>query len=145
MDSLNIDRIGPGAWYMIHLMSANAKTDTEIEAVHQILRMVENKFFCMKCRDHFSRNMSKFPPPKVNKYDELFIWSVEMHNRVNVLNDKPNVSYRDAMDYYMGPDSVCSGDCGASKPESLTTSETLLKVLTGGESIKFHNSESYTL
>jgi hypothetical protein len=137
MEALNIERIGPGAWYIIHLMSANAKTMVQIEAVHVVLKMISEKFFCIKCRTHFAENMKKFPPPKVNSYSELFIWSVEMHNRVNITNDKPVVSYREALDHYVGRNAECSGDCGAKKPIPIPTSESLLSVLAGGENIKF--------
>lgn len=137
MESLNIDKIGPGAWYLIHLVSVNAKTEAQIMAVHEVFKIVAESFFCLKCRHHFAENMRKYPPPCVNKYNELFIWSVEMHNRVNVLNGKPEIKYREALDYYSGSSAECSGDCGAKPPTSLVVSEQLLAVLSSGDSSKF--------
>lgn len=142
MQDLNIDRIGPGGWYMIHLMCAHAKTEEQIESVHNVLEMISKHFFCLRCRNHFRSNYINFPPPKVNKYDELFIWSVEMHNKVNVLNNKPIIEYREALEQYTGKDSTCTGDCGAKKPESLSMSELLLRVLSSGESSKFRSQRS---
>lgn len=137
MEALNIERVGPGAWYLLHLMAAHAKSEKEIEAVHTIISTLSLWFFCMRCREHFRKNLLDFPPPKVNKHNELFIWTVEIHNRVNVLNDKATVSYREALDYYIGKDSTCSGDCGSKKPASLPVSELLLTVLTAGDNGKF--------
>ena len=142
MQTLNIDVVGPGAWYMIHLMAAHAKTPKQIDAVHEMLKIVAYNFFCVKCRHHFRKNYGIFQPPKVNDYNELFIWTVEMHNKVNEMNDKPIIEYRDALDYYVGKDSSCTGDCGAKKPKSLTTSELLLRVLSSGERSKFQESSS---
>jgi hypothetical protein len=137
MDALNIEKVGPGAWYLIHTIAAHAKSEKEIEAVHVVLSMISNWFFCQKCRKHFKDNYQKFPPPKVNKHNELFIWTVEMHNKVNVENGKPVVGYREALDYYVGKDSTCSGDCGAKKGSSLPVSELINSVLTGGDKTKF--------
>ena len=145
METLNIDKVGPGSWYLIHLTAANAKTDKQIEAVHELLKMISNHFFCLRCRDHFKSNMDKFPPPLVNKYNELFIWTVEMHNRVNVLNDKLIVSYRNALDYYVGKSAECNGDCGGGGDKKSSISvlpQSLLHVLTGGDQYKFIQNDS---
>lgn len=145
MEGLNIEKVGPGAWYLIHTLAARSKSDEEIIAVHHVLRLVSLWFFCLRCREHFRKNMEEFPPPKVNKYNELFIWTVEMHNRVNILNDKPIVSYKDALDYYVGRESSCSGDCGSKKATSLPVSELILRVLTSGDRIKFNGAKSDSL
>lgn len=145
MESLNIDRVGPGAWYIIHLMAANSKNEKQIDAFHELVNILCERFFCLRCRDHFCTNIRKFPPPKVNSYNELFIWSVEMHNRVNILNNKPLIGYREALDYYIGPNAVCSGDCGSKKPTSLITSDLLMSVLSTGEKVKFNNNSSKKL
>lgn len=137
METLNIDKVGPGAWYLIHTIAARAKSEKEIEAVHVVLSIISNWFFCQKCRDHFKKNYQTFPPPKVNKHNELFLWTVEIHNKVNVLNNKPTVTYREALDHYVGKDSTCSGDCGAKTPSSLTVSELITSVLTKGDKTKF--------
>lgn len=148
MESLNIEKIGPGAWYLIHMFAANAKTEETIKAFHILIKIVSEKFFCLRCRDHFSSNLYKFPPPLVNKYNELFIWTVEMHNRVNAVNSKPLVSYRDALNYYIGPDATCHGDCHGQNGSAgnLSMPEILLKVLSGsGESMKFPTNSHLSL
>lgn len=132
MDSLNIEVVGPGAWYMLHLIAAYAKTEAQIQAVHEMAKIVSQRFFCLRCRHHFAENLKVYPPPNVNTYNELFTWTVEMHNRVNILNDKPVVSCAEAIEYYKGSNAVCAGDCGAKKSSTLVTSEKLLKVLSSG-------------
>lgn len=151
METLNIDKVGPGSWYLIHLTAANAKTEKQIEAVHEMLKIISYHFFCLRCRDHFRTNMDKFPPPLVNKYHELFIWTVEMHNRVNVLNDKPIISYRNALEYYIGKSAECNGDCGSGsggtasglKQDNVSLlPQSLLHVLTSGDQHKFIQNDS---
>lgn len=115
MEPLNIEKVGPGGWYMLHMLAAHSKTPSQIEGFLQMLKIVSNHFFCARCREHFRDNYRKFPPPNTNSDDELFIWTVEMHNRVNAINDKQVVTYRDAIRFYAGGISSCSGNCGEKK------------------------------
>lgn len=122
---------------MIHMMAAKARTENDIASVHNILRMVAKNFFCLRCREHFRSNMAKFPPPKVNDYNELFTWTVEMHNKVNRLNDKPCVTPDEALEKYVGSNATCTGDCGAKVPSSIPVSQKLITVLISGDRYKF--------
>ncbi len=135
MNPFNINVIGPGAWYMLHLLAANAKTDDDIKGVHYAIETIANNFFCLRCRKHFTENREKFVPPNVNKYNELFIWTVEMHNRVNDLNGKPRISHREALSFYINGEAVCQGDCGAE--EKATISCHFIDVLSKGDACKF--------
>lgn len=139
MEKFNIERLGPGAWYIIHTFALNAKTVEQINSVHVMLSIIAETFFCLRCREHFKENYTKFPPPKVNKYNELFIWTVELHNRVNIINNKPIVSHKDALEAYNEKNSTCRGDCGSSNSENLSFSEYLIKVLISGDSVKFNS------
>lgn len=137
MEPLDIDKVGPGGWYMIHMLAAHSKTPDQIQGFLQMIKIVSNHFFCLKCREHFRKNYETFPPPSSNSDDELFIWTVEMHNRVNSIKDKPLVSYLDAINYYTGRISTCAGNCGKKKNNGTNIPNSLIRVL--GSEERFSN------
>lgn len=157
MEPFEIDDIGPGVWYTLHLMTAKAKSSDEIRACHVLIKMLAEGFFCETCRKHFRDNVKDLPPPTTNKVNELFAWSVEMHNRVNVMNGKDSIDHMEALDYYVGHKSRCHGDCGrgrsnpvpgtpykTSRP-NLRVSESLLNTLTSGDRSKFVSTDRRSL
>lgn len=144
MDPLNIDVVGPGAWYIIHMLAMNSKTKEEIEGFHQMVKLISKHFFCMKCRQHFYENYQEFPPPLLNNNHQLFIWTIEMHNKVNSINGKSNVLYSDAIKFYGAGGSNCDGDCGSNKSTHLQVSEKLINVLTSNRKF-IHTKKKYDL
>jgi hypothetical protein len=49
---------------------------------------------CLSCRDHFEQVLIDNPVPEA---DDLFKWSVDVHNIVNKRLGKPEFSYEDAL------------------------------------------------
>ena len=145
MEPFNIDIIGPGAWYIIHIMAAKAKTSDEIKSFHILVKMISESFFCDRCRHHFRNNVKECPPPNSNDANELFAWTVTLHNKVNQINDKELVDYIEALDFYIGRKSRCSGDCGAVKSGNLRVSEMILHTLKSGDRIKYISSDINSL
>jgi len=137
MEPFDIEKIGPGAWYIIHLMGAKSKTKEEIKSFHILIKMISQSFFCDRCRKHFNKNLGENPPPLTNNVNELFAWTVEMHNRVNEVKGEEIIEHMDALDYYIGYNSRCLGDCGSKKSYNLKIDEMLLRVLTSGDRTKF--------
>lgn len=140
MESLDIEQIGPGAWYMIHMLAANSKTRQQIDGFVEMIDLISRHFFCPRCREHFHHNYRMFPPPRSNTDDELFIWTVEMHNRVNTVNGKTPVSYRDALNFYVAGGSSCNGDCSGKREQSTKIPGKLIDVL--GSSKRFSQGKA---
>ena len=44
MESLNIDVIGPGSWYLIHMLSINSKNKEQINGFHEMINIIANNF-----------------------------------------------------------------------------------------------------
>lgn len=144
MESLNIDVIGPGAWYLIHMLSVNSKNKEQINGFHEMINIIANNFFCTKCREHFNDNYHKYPPPKINDNNELFIWTVDMHNKVNNLNDKHLVNYRDALKIYGREGSTCNGNCRSKHSNNLLMPEEFISTLSSASKFS-KSSKQYKL
>lgn len=117
MQDHDIDKIGPGVWYTLHLSAAHAKNPNQISQTLGLIEIIKDNFFCLRCRNHFRSNYDRSPPPKHNNGYALFDWTVMMHNEVNRENNKPQVSPSEALKYYLGEYKVCKEDCGHSGPE----------------------------
>jgi len=52
---------------------------------------------CPACGIHFKQNLEKHPP-KMGNAKELFNWTVDMHNFVNEMNGKKQITYEEAHD-----------------------------------------------
>lgn len=64
-----------------------------------------NKVPCQTCADHYRGLVAKTPAPEDD--DELFAWSVEMHNEVNAKVSKPRVTVTQARQFYTFVDFLC--------------------------------------
>ena len=89
---MNPEVFGPHFWATIHL-SALHSSDKE-----QYSRFIESLapiIPCKQCSEHFQENIIKHPI-----HDDLFKWSVEIHNIVNKQTHKPEILYNDAYVYW---------------------------------------------
>jgi hypothetical protein len=58
---------------------------------------------CLSCREHFEQVLVENPVPEA---DDLFKWSVDVHNIVNKRLGKPEVSYEAALANVVSPDAL---------------------------------------
>jgi hypothetical protein len=75
---------GPSFWGALHL--ACFRPDNP-DKVKQFIDLYQYVLPCPGCRAHFSEVLVEYPPP--DDPEELFNWSVEVHNIVNVRLGKP--------------------------------------------------------
>jgi len=82
---------GPHFWMTLHIACLgcqDAKVLTDfVEGYKEIIP-------CLSCRDHFEQVLVENPVPEA---DDLFKWSVDVHNIVNKRLGKPEVSYEAAL------------------------------------------------
>ena len=106
--------LGPGCWYTLHLMAANAKTTMQKDAFIVLINLYKDNFFCEKCRQHFIEfNERDSPENHMNNNEGLFLWSWRCHNNANTLIGKQNMSYDDAKKLYFNSEpctAACSSD-----------------------------------
>jgi hypothetical protein len=102
--------IGPGIWYSIHILCANAKTQKEKEAVIKQIRIIQDNFPCQECKIHFETYLKNHPPEDSIKGgpESLFLWSVNFHNSVNFRLGKPQLSYEEAKSIFIEQSIFCS-------------------------------------
>jgi hypothetical protein len=80
----NLHNVCFGAWYLIHAVAAMGQYYTLLD----IFNVFRHRFVCPKCRLHISEFMTSrdngFPPSSSLTKLELFAWSVNFHNLVNI-------------------------------------------------------------
>jgi len=103
MTDRNIETEGRGCWYLIHLLCLKGDAKTALDTI----RVVKENFFCEKCRKHFSAFVDSHPPG-----ENLFNWSVDAHNAVNIRRRKRILTYDEALALFEGEDARCTSDCG---------------------------------
>jgi hypothetical protein len=96
---------GKHTWIFLHSITLNYPdnpTDEEIKNHYDFFINLSNILPCYKCREHYELNLQKFKLTKnILKSKELFIkWLIDIHNSVNLSNNKKIESYGTIMKYY---------------------------------------------
>ena len=56
---------------------------------------------CPVCREHYKVHLQKLPlTPHLDRREDLFRWTVELHNEVNVMLGKPKVTEMESINFY---------------------------------------------
>ena len=62
---------------------------------------LQNTLPCAKCARNYKKNISEHPiDPFLISSDELFKWTVDIHNMVNNELNKPSFTYEEARNHY---------------------------------------------
>lgn len=91
---------GREAWHFIHYVCLNypyIPTQEDKENYEQFFKTLPLVLPCPHCGNHFLEHMKKLPI-RLDTKRELFAWSVDMHNEVNIMNGKKVLSYEEARD-----------------------------------------------
>jgi len=80
-------------WDTIHKKSINIQTYYDHVNFCNWIRYIGTTLSCGKCRSHFIDFCLKSPPENCTN---LFNWTVQYHNDVNKLLDKPLIDYSTA-------------------------------------------------
>ena len=105
------NRLGPHVWAAIHLCCIGAP-----DVLDSMQQVQYRSFFmslpyvipCTNCSDHFKKVLQTLPVDnKLTGKDDLFRWSVDVHNNVNARLNKPIIAYEDAYNYWK---TICDND-----------------------------------
>ena len=92
---------GPGNWNALHLMAANAHTDSEKNAVLYLINLYATKFYCSECQEHFNKFIRKHPPMDYyNRENGLFYWTWKAHNTADKYAGNKQKSYDKVKEFY---------------------------------------------
>jgi hypothetical protein len=90
---------GREAWHFIHLVALTYPPQPNEEQKKEYLLFFEslgNTLPCQVCAAHY-RDKIKNTPPRLENHNELFNWTVDIHNSVNQDNGKKQYTYKQAL------------------------------------------------
>jgi len=96
--ALGPPKFGPYFWGALHMACLSCRAPDKLK------NFVENYpsiLPCKNCGDHFQEVLDKYHVPETNNKDELFDWSVFIHNKVNEKLGKPTISTTDARNIWL--------------------------------------------
>jgi hypothetical protein len=95
---------GPFFWHTIHITAlsyAEKPSYAQKRAAKDFYESLAHLIPCPKCREHYSTHLQKFPiSPHLDRREDLFRWTVNVHNVVNKSLDKPTVSEKESILFY---------------------------------------------
>lgn len=95
---------GPSAWTFMHLMVLSESEPFDKERLvyyNQFYSVLTHLLPCEKCRLHLKENLTKVKPLNtIKSKDELFMWTVDLHNLVNKITNKRIWNYEEARTYW---------------------------------------------
>jgi len=96
----NPNKWGRQAWHFIHMVALSYPPEEVLtkeikEKYYNFFESLGYTLPCPYCSLHFREKFKKNPPP-LNNREELFRWTVDMHNSVNKDNGKTEISYEEA-------------------------------------------------
>ena len=99
---------GPHGWSFIHYTALGYPenpSDDEKDNYKVFFHSLQNTLPCVKCALNFKENIRELPIDKsLNSREDLFKWTVDIHNMVNNELGKKNYTYEMAYKKYMNLD-----------------------------------------
>ena len=95
---------GPFFWHTIHIVALGYPTNPSYGHKKAAKDFYESLIFlipCPICREHYKEHLHNSAiSPNLDRRDDLFRWTVELHNKVNEKLGKPRISEAEAITYY---------------------------------------------
>ncbi len=94
---------GPFFWMTIHIVALGYSSKpnyTEKRSAKQFFESLANLIPCPVCREHYKQHITKNPiVPHLDNRTDLFKWTVDLHNAVNVSLGKPKWTVEESINY----------------------------------------------
>jgi hypothetical protein len=95
---------GPFFWHTIHITAlgySNKPTYAQKKAAKEFYTSLTVLIPCPVCREHYAKHVETYPiTPHLDSRDDLFKWTVVLHNAVNKDLRKPEFSENDSIAFY---------------------------------------------
>lgn len=95
---------GPMFWHTIHVVALSYPSNpnyAQKRAAKEFYESMAELIPCPMCREHYKEHLKKLPlSPHLDRRDDLFRWTVQLHNEVNILLKKPIVSETESINFY---------------------------------------------
>lgn len=96
---------GPIFWHTIHVVALSYPSNpnyAQKRAAKEFYESMAELIPCPMCREHYKKHLQKLPlGPHLDRRQDLFRWTVEVHNEVNKLLGKPLVTEAESIQFYM--------------------------------------------
>lgn len=97
---------GPHAWIFLHSITLSypeCPTEKDKDNIKNFFNNLQHVLPCGSCRTHFNNNIKKYPlTDKILCSKEAVVkWLVDIHNEVNILNNKSTITYNDFLYKYV--------------------------------------------
>lgn len=99
---MEIQKLGPGLWYTLHVLSLQIVDQESYEKFRWFLDWLTTYILCSTCIDHMKTYLMENPVPEFNSNDttESFYWTFVFHNNVNKRLGKPVIRLNDCYKLY---------------------------------------------
>ena len=95
---------GPLFWHTIHIFALGYPQNPSYAHKRSAKEFYESLSFlipCPVCREHYQTHLQKMPlTPHLDRREDLFKWTVELHNEVNKILGKPRLLESEVIYYY---------------------------------------------
>jgi hypothetical protein len=95
---------GPIFWHTIHVTALSYPSNptyAQKKAAKEYYESLTELIPCPICREHYKVHLQKLPlTPHLDRREDLFRWTVELHNEVNTMLGKPTVTEMESINFY---------------------------------------------
>lgn len=95
---------GPFFWHTIHIAALGypaEPTYSDKKAMREFFESLQTIIPCPICRTHYVSHLAKMPiTPSLDSRKDIFRWSVELHNEVNVMLGKRKYTETEVIQFY---------------------------------------------
>lgn len=93
---------GPHAWFLLHSISLEYPDNPTSEDKQNMITFINSLgkvLPCEKCRTNFKSHLEEHPL-NVNSKVDLVKWVIDIHNTVNRINNKRELSYEECVEHF---------------------------------------------
>jgi len=95
---------GPFFWHTIHIAALGypqEPTYSDKKAMKEFFESLQHIIPCPICRAHYTSHLAKLPiTASIDSRVDLFRWTVDLHNEVNVMLGKRKFTETEVIQYY---------------------------------------------
>ena len=95
---------GPIFWHTIHVTALSYPSEptyAQKRAAKEFYESLAQLIPCPVCREHYQTHLQKMPiSPHLDRREDLFRWTVDLHNEVNKMLGKPIYTELDSINFY---------------------------------------------
>ncbi|MCW5951164.1 MAG: ERV1/ALR-related protein [Propionibacteriaceae bacterium] len=98
---IGIQYFGPLQWKVLHSIISKYDPDTQKESMRAYLYSLQDLLPCDKCRNDYIQRLKKNSFEQyLDSREKLFRWAYNLHDEVNISNNKVSPSYESVKSYY---------------------------------------------